>query len=431
MPDTGQSFVVGGSLEQARIDVDPSKISAYGLTSARSRKQSTPLISASPAATLSTAIARSTSTPASSSGTRRRSATWSFAVDQNRPVFLRDIATITQGEADPKSIVDNSVRAENGGFSTAPAVTVAVAKKRGTNGVDVAESILNELQAMRGMLIPQDVTVTVSRDYGATAHDKVSHLILKLFIVSALVTVLAFLTMGVRPAIIVLITIPAVLLMSLAVAYVLKFTINRVSMFALVFAIGILVDDAIVVVENIYRRWLEAGRTDDDLTADAVDEVGNPTILATFTVVAALLPMGFVTDMMGPYMMPIPVLSSAAMVFSLFAAFVFVPWLAARVKPDMDGLRRSAEAEHRQAAIIGNVYGHIITPIMRFAASRHDHALRDHRGDARGGGDVPARNGRVQDAALRQQVGVAGRHRHAGGHRSFRHDQPRASDSAT
>ena len=198
------------------------------------------------------------------------------------------------------------------------------------------------------------MTVTVSRDYGATAHDKVSHLILKLFIVSALVTVLAFLTMGVRPAIIVLITIPAVLLMSLAVAYVLKFTINRVSMFALVFAIGILVDDAIVVVENIYRRWLEAGRTDDDLTADAVDEVGNPTILATFTVVAALLPMGFVTDMMGPYMLPIPVLSSAAMVFSLFAAFVFVPWLAARVKPDMNGLRRSARrraspgGSHRQ-----------------------------------------------------------------------------------
>ena len=208
------------------------------------------------------------------------------------------------------------------------------------------------------------MTVTVSRNYGATARDKVSHLIFKLFIVSALVTVLAFLTMGVSPAIIVLITIPAVLLMSLAVAYVLKFTINRVSMFALVFAIGILVDDAIVVVENIYRRWLEAERTDDDLTADAVDEVGNPTILATFTVIAALLPMGFVTGMMGPYMLPIPVLSSAAMMFSLFAAFVFVPWLAARVKPNMAALRRAADAEHRQAAVIGKVYGGVITPIM-------------------------------------------------------------------
>ncbi len=364
LPDTGQSFVVGGSLEQARIDVDPSKISAYGLTlgqiakavdSANQRLPGGDVVDGNRSFNVYTG--EFVKNPAEIGNLV-------VSVDQNRPVFLRDIATITQGEADPKSIVDNSVRVENGGFSTAPAVTVAVAKKRGTNGVDVAELILNELQAMRGVLIPQDVTVTVSRDYGATAHDKVSHLIFKLFIVSSLVTVLAFLTMGVRPAIIVLVTIPAVLLMSLAVAYVLKFTINRVSMFALVFAIGILVDDAIVVVENIYRRWLEAGRTDDDLTADAVDEVGNPTILATFTVVAALLPMGFVTDMMGPYMLPIPVLSSAAMVFSLFAAFVFVPWLAARVKPDMAGLRRSAEAEHRQARVIGGAYGRIITPIM-------------------------------------------------------------------
>ena len=343
LPDTGQSFVVGGSLEQAQIDVDPSKITAFGLTLGQIAKA----IDAANQRLAGRLRRRrrtdgSTSTPAIFSRNATEIGNLVIAVDQNRPVFLRDIATITQGESDPKSIVDNTVRAENGGFSTAPAVTVAVAKKRGTNGVDVAESILNELQAMRGTLIPQDVTVTVSRDYGATAHDKVSHLILKLFIVSALVTVLAFLTMGIRPAIIVLITIPAVLLMSLAVAYILKFTINRVSMFALVFAIGILVDDAIVVVENIYRRWLDAGRTDDDLTADAVDEVGNPTILATFTVVAALLPMGFVSDMMGPYMLPIPVLSSAAMVFSLFAAFVFVPWLAGRVKPDMDALQRSA-----------------------------------------------------------------------------------------
>ena len=338
LPDTGQSFVVGGSLEQARIDVDPSKISAYGLTLGQIAKAVDAANQRLPGGDVVDGNRWFNVYTGEFLKNAAEIGNLVVAVDQNRPVFLRDIATITQGESDPKSIVDNSVRAENGGFSTAPAVTVAVAKKRGTNGVDVAESILNELQAMRGTLIPQDVTVTVSRDYGATAHDKVSHLILKLFIVSALVTVLAFLTMGVRPAIIVLITIPAVLLMSLAVAYVLKFTINRVSMFALVFAIGILVDDAIVVVENIYRRWLEAGRTDDDLTADAVDEVGNPTILATFTVVAALLPMGFVTDMMGPYMLPIPVLSSAAMVFSLFAAFVFVPWLAARVKPDMAGL---------------------------------------------------------------------------------------------
>ncbi len=365
LPNTGQSFVVGGSLQQVRIEVDPSKIATYGLT----LSQITQAISAANQHLPAGDVIDGNRWFNVFTGEFLKNTTdignLVVAVQGNRPVYLRDIATIREGESEAKSIVDNSVRVDPRAFSTAPAVTVAVAKQKGTNGVDVADSILREVKAMQGTLIPSDVTVTVSRDYGATARDKVSHLIFKLFLVSALVTVLAFLTMGLRPAIIVLITIPSVLLMSMAVAYILKFTINRVSMFALVFAIGILVDDAIVVVENIYRRWLEAGRTDDDLTADAVDEVGNPTILATFTVIAALLPMGFVTDMMGPYMLPIPVLSSAAMMFSLFAAFVFVPWLAARVKPNMAGLRRAADREHRQAAVIGKVYGGVITPIMR------------------------------------------------------------------
>jgi multidrug efflux pump subunit AcrB len=152
--------------------------------------------------------------------------------------------------------------------------------------------------------------------------------------------------------------------MTLAVAYLLGFTINRVSMFALVFAIGILVDDAIVVVENVYRRWLEKGATDTELTIHAVDEVGNPTVLATFTVVAALLPMAFVSDMMGPFMMPIPVLASAAMVFSLFAAFIFVPWLSARIKPSMKQLGVAAKHEHSQNEMIGKYYKKLITPIM-------------------------------------------------------------------
>ena len=365
LPNTGQSFVTGGSLQQVRIEIDPSKIAAYGLTLSQVAQAINAANQHLPAGDVIdgnrwfNVYAGEFLKNASEIGDLI------IALQQNRPVYLRDIAAIRDGESEAKSIVDNSVRIDTGHFSTSPAVTVAVAKKRGTNGVDVAESILREVKAMQGTLIPSDVTVTISRDYGATAHDKVSHLIFKLFLVSALVTVLAFLTMGLRPAIIVLITIPAVLLMSLAVAYILKFTINRVSMFALVFAIGILVDDAIVVVENIYRRWLDQGRTDDDLTADAVDEVGNPTILATFTVIAALLPMGFVTDMMGPYMLPIPVLSSAAMMFSLFAAFVFVPWLAARVKPSMEALRRATHREHRQAALIGKAYGGVIKPIMR------------------------------------------------------------------
>jgi multidrug efflux pump subunit AcrB len=363
--NTGQSFVTGGSLQQVRIEIDPSKIAAYGLTLGQVAQAINAANQHLPAGDVIDGNRWFNVYTGEFLKNAAEIGDLIVALQQNRPVYLRDIAAIRDGESEAKSIVDNSVRLDASHFSTAPAVTVAVAKKHGTNGVDVAESILREVKAMQGTLIPSNVTVTISRDYGATARDKVSHLIFKLFLVSALVTVLALVTMGLRPAIIVLITIPAVLLMSLAVAYLLRFTINRVSMFALVFAIGILVDDAIVVVENIYRRWLDEGRTDDDLTADAVDEVGNPTILATFTVIAALLPMGFVTDMMGPYMLPIPVLSSAAMMFSLFAAFVFVPWLAARVKPSMGALRRATHREHRQAAAIGKVYGGVIKPIMR------------------------------------------------------------------
>ncbi|MDK9697552.1 MAG: efflux RND transporter permease subunit, partial [Siculibacillus sp.] len=364
LPNTGQSFVVGGSHEQVRVEIDPSALAAHGLTLGQVAR------------VISSANQRLPAGDVIDGNRWFNVFTGDFlahagdigdlvvSVVQGKPIFLRDVAVIRQGESETKTIVDASLRKADDSFVTLPAVTVAVAKKRGTNGVDVAEALNAELAAMKGSLIPSDVIVTVSRDYGATAHEKVSGLIFKLFIVSALVTVLALVTMGSRPAVIVLITIPAVLLMSLAVAYVLKFTINRVSMFALVFAIGILVDDAIVVVENIYRRWLDEGKTDDDLTVDAVDEVGNPTILATFTVVAALLPMGFVSDMMGPYMLPIPVLSSAAMIFSLIAAFVFVPWLAARVKPSMEALRQAADREHRQSAIIAKWYGGLIDPIM-------------------------------------------------------------------
>lgn len=364
LPDTGQSFIVGGSQEQVRVEVDPARLMSHGLTmaqigkvigAANQRAQAGNIVDGSQAFTMF-------------SGEFLHNANQVgdlvVSVQQGQPLFLRDVATISQGESEVKTIVNHTQRVSDDGFTTHPAVTIAIAKKKGTNGVDVAQSLLAELETMKGSLIPGNVLVSVTRDYGATAHDKVSHLIFKLFLVAALVTILMFITMGKRPAMIVLITIPVVLLMSLAVAYLLKFTINRVSMFALVFAIGILVDDAIVVVENVYRRWLAARRTDDALTVDAVDEVGNPTILATFTVVAALLPMGFVSDMMGPYMLPIPVLSSAAMIFSLLAAFVFVPWLAARMKPNMRELEMASEREHRQGKAIAGFYDKLITPII-------------------------------------------------------------------
>ncbi|MDR3395500.1 MAG: efflux RND transporter permease subunit [Parasulfuritortus sp.] len=364
LPNTGQSFVVGGSPEQVRVDVDVSQLASYNLTlsqlahaigAANQRNQAGDIVTGDTAFTVYSGEFLHDA---------RQVGDLLVSVQNRRPVYLRDVARISQGESETRTIVSQSERMANGQFTNEPAVTIAVAKKKGTNGVDVAASVLKEVDSLKGSLIPAGVKVSVTRDYGKTANEKVSHLIFKLILVTVIVTLLMFFTMGKDPAIIVLITIPVVLLMTLAVAYLLGFTINRVSMFALVFAIGILVDDAIVVVENIHRRWLEQKHTDTDLTVEAVDEVGNPTILATFTVVAALLPMAFVSDMMGPFMLPIPVLASAAMAFSLLAAFIFVPWLAARIKPDMKQLEKAAEHEEKQSKQIASVYEKIITPIV-------------------------------------------------------------------
>jgi multidrug efflux pump subunit AcrB len=364
LPNTGQSFVTGGSPEQVRVEVDPGRMTAYSVTlsqvaraigAANQRTQAGDLIEGNKSFTVYSGEFLHDA---------RQVGDLLVAVRDNRPVMLRDIAAISQGESESKTIVTHSQRVEGGKFSHHPAVTIAIAKKRGTNGVDVAHSILNEVKSLKGTLIPDSIQVEVTRNYGESADEKVSGLIFKLFIVTVIVTLLMMVSMGKETAVIVVITIPVVLLMTLAVAYLLGFTINRVSMFALVFAIGILVDDAIVVVENIYRRWLEKKSTDTELTITAVDEVGNPTVLATFTVVAALLPMAFVSDMMGPFMMPIPVLASAAMVFSLFAAFIFVPWLSTRIKPSMSQLDTAATKEHKQSQMIGKIYKKLISPIM-------------------------------------------------------------------
>ena len=364
LPDTGQSFVVGGSPEQVRVEVDPARLSAYGvtlgqiaraITSANQRTQAGDFVDGNHSFTVFSGEFLHDA---------RQVGDLIITSIETRPVFLRDLARISQGESETKTIVTHSQREGARTFGTYEAVTVAVAKKRGANGVDVAHSVMQEIETLKGSLIPSSVQITATRDYGQTADEKVSGLIFKLIIVTVIVTLLMWLTMGRQPAIIVAITIPVVLLMTLAVAYLMGFTINRVSMFALVFAIGILVDDAIVVVENIYRRWLEKKNTDTELTVQAVDEVGNPTILATFTVVAALLPMAFVSDMMGPFMLPIPALASAAMLFSLLAAFIFVPWLSAMIKPDMQQLEKAATREHAEGKKIAKYYEKLIGPIM-------------------------------------------------------------------
>jgi len=248
------------------------------------------------------------------------------------PIFLEDVADVkleadvgeqyvwfgTGPAASQKSITSN------GRFS---AVTLAVAKKSGTNASGIATQIINRLDELKGIIIPDDVNVTITRNYGKTANEKAKTLITKLVFVTAVVVLLVFLTLGWREAIIVGIAIAVTLALTLFASWAWGFTLNRVSLFALIFSIGILVDDAIVVVENAHRHIQMAKVSILEAIPRAVDEVGGPTILATFAVVAALLPMAFVSGLMGPYMSPIPINASMGMVISLFVAFVITPWL--------------------------------------------------------------------------------------------------------
>jgi multidrug efflux pump subunit AcrB len=252
-----------------------------------------------------------------------------------RPVFLRDVAQILDGPEEPLTYVAFG----NGAATTAedhpiPAVTVSVAKHKGQNAVSVVHDVLRKVESLKGSVIPGDVQLTATRDYGETAAEKSNELLFHMGIAVVSVGILIWITLGRRESGIVMLAIPATLALTLAVFYLYGYTLNRITLFALIFSIGILVDDAIVVVENIARHAglpENKGRDIVDIAVEAVDEVGNPTILATITVMAAILPMAFVGGLMGPYMRPIPIGASAAMMFSLIVAFVVTPWATIRL----------------------------------------------------------------------------------------------------
>jgi len=253
------------------------------------------------------------------------------AVRAGRPVFLQDVATVRDGPLPAARYVWHGVVAKNGTAPPGeyPAVTISVTKKPGENAIDVADAVMRRVDALRNTVIPADVQVAETRNYGATANDKAKKLIQKLLFATASVVALVFLALGRREAAIVGSAVILTLTVTLFASWAWGFTLNRVSLFALIFSIGILVDDAIVVVENIHRhQQLHPGRSLAQLIPGAVDEVGGPTILATLTVIAALLPMAFVTGLMGPYMSPIPINASMGMLLSLAIAFVVTPWLA-------------------------------------------------------------------------------------------------------
>jgi multidrug efflux pump subunit AcrB len=268
------------------------------------------------------------------------------AAFDNRPVYLRDVATVEDGPEEAADYVMFGLgpAAHDGKTSAAPpatqAVTISVAKRKGTNAIEVADDVIKKLDGLKGSFIPRDVAVTITRNYGETASEKSNELLLHMLIAVLSVSVLIWFALGLRESGIVAIAIPVTLALTLAVFYLYGYTLNRITLFALIFSIGILVDDAIVVVENITRHYRlpeNRGRSIIDVAVEAVDEVGNPTILATFTVIAAIIPMAFVTGLMGPYMRPIPVGASAAMIFSLIVAFLVTPWASVRLLKQAGG----------------------------------------------------------------------------------------------
>ncbi|MFA6013467.1 MAG: efflux RND transporter permease subunit [Gallionellaceae bacterium] len=256
---------------------------------------------------------------------------------EGKPIYLHDVAEVRDEAELPNSYVwmgtgaaagDKGIQ-KQGEFT---AVTLAITKKPGENAVEVAEKLLQRVEELKGSVIPDDVSVTITRNYGETANDKAMKLIKKLFFATFAVVALVWFALGRREAVIVGIAVLLTLALTLFASWAYGFTLNRVSLFALIFSIGILVDDAIVVVENIHRRReLSQHQPLSEIIPEAVDEVGSPTILATFTVIAALLPMAFVTGLMGPYMSPIPINASMGMLISLAIAFIVTPWLALKL----------------------------------------------------------------------------------------------------
>jgi multidrug efflux pump subunit AcrB len=298
-------------------------------------------------------------------------------LDAGRPVFLEDVARVSAGPDQPAKYVwmgAGPAAATRGIALTgeAPAVTIALSKQPGTNAVDVTRRVTSQLEALRGVVIPEGVEATVTRDYGATANDKAQKLIQKLAFATSSVVLLVLLALGWREAVVVGAAVVVTLAATLFASWAWGFTLNRVSLFALIFSIGILVDDAIVVVENIHRHMALGERKLLQAIPPAVDEVGGPTILATFTVIAALLPMAFVSGLMGPYMSPIPINASLGMLISLAVALVFTPWLSNRV---MAGAHFAAHHGNGQAPL-EPLFGRIMAPFLTGErAQRNRHRL--------------------------------------------------------
>jgi len=374
LDDVSETTIIGGQTRKLRVILDTQRLSAYGLTPGSIVTQ------------LGAANTRSQAGSFAGGNEEFQVEAGNFftrpeelqqvvvGVHAGRPVYLRDVVgAIEDGPPEPDSyVLFAGAKGSTGSAANSeyPAVTITLAKRKGANATLIAESALKKIGMLRGNMLPNDLNVSVTRNYGETAKDKSDELLQHLFIATISVTLLIALALGWRESGVVLLAIPVTLALTLSVFYLYGYTLNRVTLFALIFSIGILVDDAIVVVENIVRHFRlpeNRGRSLAGVAVEAVDEVGNPTILATFAVIAAILPMAFVRGLMGPYMRPIPVGASSAMLFSLLVAFVVSPWAALRL---LHHYADRPESGHEAEGWTTRFYRRLMNPLILNAGRR-------------------------------------------------------------
>jgi multidrug efflux pump subunit AcrB len=362
--DVGLTYISGGNPQQIRVEPDPEKLALYGVTlqqlvdKVRGANRSFQSGSVRDNDVMRNVAAGQTLTGIPDIGLLL------VTTRDNRPVYVRDVASVVIGPSPQEHRVWMETPGKGGHWDRVPAVSVAFAKRSGANAVVVAEDLLARLKSVADRLVPADVNVTVTRNYGETANDKANELLFHLALATVSIVVLIAFAIGWREALVTLVVIPTTILLTLFASKMMGYTINRVSLFALIFSIGILVDDAIVVVENIARHWaMKDGRTRMTAAIEAVAEVGNPTVVATLTVVAALLPMLFVSGLMGPYMAPIPANASAAMLFSFVVAMVIAPWLMLRLHSQGSSPHENEAA--RREGVLGRLYRHFAAPVVR------------------------------------------------------------------
>jgi multidrug efflux pump subunit AcrB len=356
--DVGLTYLVGETGEMLRIAPDPDRLSLHGVTLQSLAAKVEGANRAFPAGEVRDAGEQIPLVAGETLRTPEAIGNLLLTTRDGRPVYVRDVADVGFATESGTLLVSTAAPGEG----RAPAVTLAVAKRAGANAVTVAEAVLHRVDQLEGTLIPADVRVEVTRNYGETANEKANELLYHLCLATVSIIGLVVVAIGWREGVVVAVVIPVTILLTLFASWLMGYTLNRVSLFALIFSIGILVDDAIVVIENIARHWAMPGSRDRRQAAiEAVAEVGNPTIVATLAVVAALLPMLFVSGMMGPYMSPIPVNASAAMIFSFFVAVTVTPWLMLRIAG-----RAPAGHDGHQASggVLGRAYAAVARPLL-------------------------------------------------------------------